>query len=301
MDLVSVVIPTHNRSSLVINAIRSVLNQTYNDIEVIVIDDASTDDTEKTIESIGINSLKYIKITNSQGGNYARNLGIESASGSYIAFLDDDDEWLPTKVEEQINVFKKNNDIGLVYTGASVIYSSKDYRYIRHPRHNGDLSKDILIRNLIGTTSSVMVKKDIIDQVGGFDNNMPALQDYDLWIRVAQVTKIEYIDKPLINYYNHDTTNQITDNVHKIEEAITKIDNKYDQLIRQLEKKVQSKRYYQRYNGFGKRKLRIGEKKEARQYFLHSFKLKPNLTSIKLLIVSIVKYDYLVKLKSIIK
>lgn len=301
MDLVSVVIPTHNRSNLVLNSINSVLNQTYTNIEIIVIDDASTDDTEINIKSLENEAIKYLKVEKSRGGNYARNLGIEKANGNYIAFLDDDDEWLPEKVEDQLNLFINDNEIGLVYTGANVIYSNKGYQYIRHPKHKGDLSKEILIKNYIGTTSSVMLKKSVIDSVGGFDNDMPALQDYDLWIRVAQYTKIDYIDKPLIKYYNHDNTDQITDNVHKIEDAIKKIDYKYEQLISQLDKNIQSRRYYQRYNGFGKRKLRIGEKKEARKYFLHSFKVKPNLTSIKFLIISIVKYDFLVRIRSLLK
>lgn len=301
MELVSVVIPTHNRSELIKNAVNSVLNQTYKNIELIIVDDASTDKTEEIVKSLDQSKIKYIKNEEAKGGNYARNLGISSSKGKYVAFLDDDDEWMPEKVADQVALFEEDQSIGLVYTGAEIIYTSKNYKYIRQPKHRGDLSKEILMRNYIGTTSSVMVKRSLLEEVGGFDNDMPALQDYDLWIRIAQVAQIGYINKPLIKYYNYTNINQITDNVHKIEKAINKIDNKYKNLIATLDKKAQEERYYQRFNGFGKRKLRIGEKKQARDYFIQSFKIKPNLTSIKFLIVSFLQYDVLVKLKSLIK
>ena len=301
MELVSVVIPTHNRSELIKNAVSSVLSQTYKNIELIIVDDASTDKTEEVVKSLDQSKIRYIKNEEAKGGNYARNLGISSSKGKYVAFLDDDDEWMPEKVADQVALFEEDQSIGLVYTGAEIIYTSKNYKYIRQPKHRGDLSKEILMRNYIGTTSSVMVKRSLLEKVGGFDNDMPALQDYDLWIRIAQVAQIGYINKPLIKYYNYTNINQITDNVHKIEKAINKIDIKYKNLIATLDKKAQEERYYQRFNGFGKRKLRIGEKKQARDYFIQSFKIKPNLTSIKFLIVSFLQYDVLVKLKSLIK
>lgn len=298
MEIVSVVIPTHNRSELIENAVKSVLKQTYTNFEIIIVDDASADNTESIVKSINSEKITYIKIKESRGGNYARNLGAKNSKGSFIAFLDDDDEWLPNKLETQMKIFAKNPQIGLIYTGAEIIY--KNNKYIREPKKEGNLSKTILMRNFIGTTSSVVVRKEIFNMAGGFDNEMPALQDYDLWIRICQITNIGFVREPLIKYYNHANINQITDNLSKIQIGIERIDHKYKELISQLSKREQKKRIFQRYNGFGKRKLRIGEKKEARKYFLESFKKTTNITSIKLYIASFFEFDMLIRLKNII-
>jgi len=301
MRVISVVIPTHNRVELLEKAVKSVLNQTYSDLEIIIVDDASTDDTESRIKRFGSDKITYFRVDESKGGNHARNIGIEKSTGEYIAFLDDDDEWMPTKLQEQMLIFKRDESIGLVYTGAEVIYTANNGKYNIIPTKKGELSKDILTYNYIGTTSSVMVRKDIINLAGRFDLEMPALQDYDLWIRICQITKIGFVKKPLIKYYIHTNTNQITNNILKNQQAIELIDKKYDNLISKLSIKMQKKRFCQRYNAVGKRKLRSGETKEAREFFLRSFKSSPNSLSVKLYIASFFDFQMLVKLKGLFR
>ncbi len=104
---VSVIIPTYNRANLVSRAIKSVLNQTYQDFEIIVVDDCSEDNTEEIVKSFNDSRIRYIKHKKNKGGSAARNTGIKRARGKYIAFLDDDDEWLPSKLEKQIMLFEK--------------------------------------------------------------------------------------------------------------------------------------------------------------------------------------------------
>lgn len=299
MNLISIVIPTHNRVNLLEKAVNSVINQNYNNFEIIIVDDASTDDTETRIKRFCSDKITYIRVDKSKGGNYARNLGIEKSKGQYIAFLDDDDEWMPTKLQEQMLIFDKDESIGLVYTGAEVIYTANNSKYNIIPTKKGDLSEDILAFNYIGTTSSVMARKGIIDQAGRFDIEMPALQDYDLWIRICQITKIDFVKKPLIKYYFHTNSNQITNSILKNQQAIEIIDKKYNNLITQLSKKKQNKRLCQRYNAAGKKKLRSGEKKEAREFFIRSFKSRPNCMSIKLYLASFFDFYILVRLKGL--
>ncbi|BFN32689.1 hypothetical protein VHTUMSATKI_28840 [Vibrio harveyi] len=296
--LVSVIIPTFNRPELLRNAIFSAISQTYKNIEVIVIDDASTEDNSGVIDTFENKTISYIRLDSSKGANYARNLGVSVSKGDYIAFLDDDDEWLESKIESQLNLIEEDPDIGLVYTGARVVDLSCDNEYFIYPKEVGDLSNKILISNYIGTTSSVLMKKSIFDQVLGFDELMPQLQDYDLWIRVSQVTKIGAISTPLINYYIHRSTTQITSSVEKNKESIEIIDRKYARLIHRLPKKLQKFRYGQRYNAMGKRILKSGDKKGARKLFVKSFLYHPNLKSLKFYIVSFLNYSFVINVKN---
>lgn len=130
-NLVSVVIPTHNRADLLPRAINSVLKQTYTNIEVIIVSDGSTDNTRDVVDSFIKNDdrVKFIEYTPSKGGNVARNKGIEASTGEYIAFLDDDDEWLLEKLKKQVEIIESDKEIGLVYTGSRIIYVNEKVEY----------------------------------------------------------------------------------------------------------------------------------------------------------------------------
>ena len=118
MAKISVVIPTHNRVDLLPRAIKSVLEQTYKDIEIVVVSDGSTDGTDEYMKQYADNpNVKYISYHPGRGGNYARNAGFDAAKGEFVAFLDDDDEWGPTKIEKQVALMEADEEVGLVYTG----------------------------------------------------------------------------------------------------------------------------------------------------------------------------------------
>ena len=188
--MISVVIPTHNRVDLLPRAIRSVQNQTYKDIEIIVVSDGSTDGTDNLMEELSKKDprIKYISYHPGHNGNYARNQGIMAAHGEYVAFLDDDDEWLPSKLEEQLKIMESDPEIGLVYTGTHSVYVDDGIEYDSYPIYQGDMSKQILYSNYIGSTTTVMLRRQIFEKSGLFDEELPAIQDYDLWIRVCQLT-----------------------------------------------------------------------------------------------------------------
>ena len=168
-QLVSVIITTHNRQELLSRAIESVLLQSYQNIECIVVDDASEDGTKEYCESI--ESINYVRISKdeSKGGNYARNLGIKNALGEYIAFLDDDDYWLPEKIEKQINLLIEKQ-CSLVFCGRKLEYVKKNaeifYRDdLPNSKYKGDLSTEILM-SICTTTSAIFVKRDMLFEVG---------------------------------------------------------------------------------------------------------------------------------------
>lgn len=299
--MISVVIPTHNRSGLLKRAVESALNQTYKEVEVIVVSDGSTDDTEEVVAAYQKNNsnVKFISVFPGKGANNARNEGIEAAEGDYVAFLDDDDEWISTKLESQLAVFKSDNSIGMVYTGINVIYVKEKLTYYSLSRKGGDLSKDILLKNVVGATPSVMIKKDILNESGYFDINMPAKQDYDLWIRVCQLTNVGFVDEPLVNYYNYSGEKQISLSTEKHERAIEIIDQKYKSLFDTLtpeEIKLQRSNYYISIANIA---LRNNNKKLGFKYAFKALKTKKNVKNIIYILSVPIPFKFLLKIKNI--
>ena len=207
MPRVSIIIPTHNRSELLSNTISSVLNQTLKDFEIIVVDDHSTDNTPNVVKSFNDTRIRYVLNDGiNSGPSVCRNLGISNASGEYIAFLDDDDEWLPKKLQTQIDVLDKSDQkVGCIYSKVIVIDKKtgkniSDYSGII--KKKGNLLSQLIIRNPIHT-STLLIRRSCIDCVGKFDEKMRYMEDRDLWIRLAMHYEFEYIDEPLTIAYYH--------------------------------------------------------------------------------------------------
>ena len=302
MVKVSVVIPTHNRADLLPRAIKSVLNQTFKDFEVIVVSDGSTDETD-TIMSEIVNSderIKYINYSPGRGGNYARNAGIKAAKGEYVGFLDDDDEWLPEKLEKQMLLFDNKKNTVLVYTGVHIIYVNEKTEYSFIPKQHGDLSHTILLDNCIGSTSTPLVRKTVFEKAGVFDNDLGALQDYDLWIRIAQYGDIEVVSEELINYYNYRGTKQVSAVTEKYEQAFAYINNKYKNLFASL---TDSENRIKQVNEFillGNKAMRNRENKKARHYYRKVLKTNFSLKNLVFYIMGFTNYDVILKLRNLI-
>ncbi|MBD3184760.1 glycosyltransferase [Candidatus Poribacteria bacterium] len=198
---VSVIIPTYNRPRWLPETIESVLNQTYSDVELIVVNDGSTDNTEEVIESYR-DKIRYIYKQNGGPGS-AVNRGIEESTGEYIARVDDDDLFMPEKVEIQVGVFQENPDVGLVASGHHIIDTEGN---ILHTKSVPDFSKHggliTMLRHCIFSQPTVMVRKECYDKVGLYKNTYA--QDYDMWIRIARCYPMKAIDKPLAMYRRHD-------------------------------------------------------------------------------------------------
>jgi glycosyltransferase involved in cell wall biosynthesis len=299
MDKISVVIPTHNRAHLLERAIKSVQAQTRAVDEIIVVSDGSTDNTDEVVNALKAKDerIRLISYQPAHNGNYARNQGLNAASGDYIAFLDDDDEWLPKKVELQLEVFAQNPEYGLVYTAQNCIFSDVDLTYITKPIGCGDLSQSIFMRNYIGNPSQVMVKAEVLEKTGGFDLELGALQDYDLWVRCCQVTKIGYVSTPCINYYNTSSTNQVSANTEKYIKARRYIAEKYKSITSSFSEPFQKKLAAHNEEKIALRCLRNGRKKDAREFALASIKIKPTKGGIEMFCASFVSYKTMLKLR----
>ena len=272
--LVSVVIPTHDRDNLLPRAIRSALNQTYSNIEIIVVSDGSTDNTDSIMKKIVSEEsrVRYISYYPGKGGNYARNTGIKAAKGDYVAFLDDDDEWHPDKIQKQIDIVAADSSIGLVCCGINSITEGVDYVTEYIPPAEYDSSKLILKKNCIGSTTTVMVQKDIFNKSGLFDEELGALQDYDLWIRICRYTHVGVVKEPCVEYYNYKSSNQVSQFTDKYEKAVKRITAKYRKSVKELSNSDKKERYIWMQLLLAKKCIRNGDPKGARKYVRKSQK-----------------------------
>ena len=220
-------------------AVNSVLDQSFQDFEIIIVDDASRDNTEKMVSGIRDKRIFYIRHEKNRGGSAARNTGIKQARGEYIAFLDSDDEWLPEKLEKQLKVFEQStNSVGLVYTG--IIKESKQRRSVHQPREN--TAQAILAENYVGTTSTPLIKKECFIKTGLFDETLPSAQDWDMWIRIAQHYEFDFVPEVLVKYYIQDDS--ITQNREAKIEAYRIISKKYNNSIKTLPKRLKAEHYF---------------------------------------------------------
>lgn len=197
--LVSVIIPTYNRKDVVIAAIESVVNQEYKNFEFIVIDDGSTDGTKEYIEEM-FPDIVVIRQEN-QGVSSARNLGIKNAKGGYIAFLDSDDRWLPNKLLRQVEYIREYPEYDICHT--EEIWYRNNIRVNPMQKHQDD-SADLFAKSLricIISTSSVLIKKTVFDDIGLYDSDLVACEDYDLWIRITAKYKVLFLAEKLVIKY----------------------------------------------------------------------------------------------------
>ena len=207
MELVTAVITTHKRAPQIVErALRSIFAQTYPNMEVIVVDDSPADfeqrpQVKETVESLG---ARYIPHDTCQGACVARNTGLANAGGTYIAYLDDDDEWKPEKIEKQLAGFTSDR-VGLVYCAHEIRNDTTGTVVIHEPKYlSGMVYEQLLPDNFIGSTSFPLLRTEALRAVGGFDPLMPSAQDFDTWLRVSQHYEVAFVRQPLVVYHIHD-------------------------------------------------------------------------------------------------
>jgi GT2 family glycosyltransferase len=197
--MVSVIIPTHDRAALVVRALRSVAAQTYADCEIVVVDDGSTDDTEAAVRATGIR-LRYLRQAHA-GVSAARNRGVATAHGDWIAFLDSDDAWSPEKLARQMAFVHAKGAVEACQT--EEIWIRDGVRVnpgTRHRKPSGDIFAPSLDLCLV-SPSAVMLRRATFERLGGFDEGLPACEDYDLWLRLAVDTPVHLVPERLVTRY----------------------------------------------------------------------------------------------------
>ncbi len=234
MPEISIILPPYNRAKTLPRAVQSILSQTFTNFELIIVDDGSNDNTTEVVRGFKDNRIKYIKIKENKGASAARNIGIKSAKGKYIAFQDSDDEWLPEKLRKQIDIFRKvSSKIGMIYTDMwEIVTKRKKYFYSPHIMPiDGIIYKKALryfIKN-IGLATAV-IKKECFDKIGLFDEELPRYIDLELFIRISKIYQFYHITEPLIKYYK--TPRNISSSFENLIKARKLILQKYSDSIK---------------------------------------------------------------------
>ena len=196
---ISVIIPTYNRKKTLARAIQSVINQSLSPFEILIIDDGSNDGTEEWVKE-NFRNIKYI-YQNNHGVSSARNIGIENAYGDWVAFLDSDDEWLPNKLFEQVKSIQSNPKIKFFHTNEIWIRNGVRVNQMKkHKKYGGYIFEKCLDICRI-SPSSVLIQKEVFDNIGVFDESLRVCEDYDLWLRITSKYPVVFLDVPLIYKY----------------------------------------------------------------------------------------------------
>lgn len=284
---ISVVIPTYNRADLLPRAIGSVLNQTFDDFELIVVDDGSTDHTHDVIQEFirADQRIRYFRRENSGSPAAPRNVGIEQATGRYIAFLDHDDEWLPTKLERQSSFFSRApSNIGFI--GCNIVIvdddTGKELRVHNLSTFMGDgFVRGVLRYNFVLTASAVMVRKEVFDKVGTFDCSLKVGDDFDMWLRISDRFGFDFAAEALVKYYIHEGnashSQDFAEATFELEKIFIKHRNKYAQY---------PDIYHRTLRQLGSKFCALGETERGRSYYIESIRSGGGTAKMRLLYLS---------------
>lgn len=270
IPIISVIIPTYNRAHLIEKTLKSTLNQSYQSFEIIIIDDGSTDNTREVLGRINDERIRCFYHEENKGTAAARNTGIKNARGEYIAFLDDDVEWLPEKLEKQIEIFKTDlPELGVVYSDSQLVINNK-MKYWKSP----EVTRGILINP--GTsdyqamnigTPTMLVKKECFEKVGLFDERFFRFIDLELLLRLSKHYHFYHIKEPLIRFYSNDGLSSDINALIKARKLL---------LERYFEKAKKNKKFLaKQYFSIGANLCLIGKVKEGRKHLIKSVKLNP--------------------------
>jgi len=272
---VSVVLPTYRRPDLLERAVASVLTQTYGDWELLVIDDNGLGTPEQAATEAALRAFTadprvvYVPQAQNRGACAARNAGIHAARGRYVAFLDDDDAWFVDKLERQVACFAASEpDVALVYGGFRRVSEEGPGEVVR-PDGRAHRWRDLLMRNGIGTTSLVMCRRTALLEVGGFDDQLPSMQDFDLYIRLAQRFPFGYVEEPLLDKHRHAGAT-----IGKDSAGILRANEVFYAKHRALFEADRGV-HHQRLRWFAFQALRAGRIGQARRLFWSAWRLRP--------------------------
>jgi glycosyltransferase involved in cell wall biosynthesis len=266
---VSIIVPTYNREKFIKRALDSVIEQTYQNFEVLVIDDGSTDNTRDVVKSYGERVCYFYQENKGIAG--ARNAGIKESSGDYIAFLDSDDYWMHGKLERQTALFREHSEYGLVASCCASVRLDGSYREKNRPGKSGWVLKDLFNKNFIRTSSAV-IKKECLEKVGFFDEELKECEEYDLWLRIAAQYPVGFINESLAVYVDNPegvSTDSLSGRLFRLKV----LEKEY--LKKKIPEKMYNRRIAETCHYIGRHYLKRGNREEGRSYLRRAQKLTP--------------------------
>jgi len=279
--LVTIVIPTYNRADKVTATVRSVLNQTYDRLEVIVVDDGSKDGTEEKLATIRDERFRYLAHQQNRGGSAARNTGLEIAQGDYLAFLDDDDRMMPDHLSAAVGKLEELSEKwGVVHSGKRIIIGDRERISLPHPSWKGEIFSKILVRGSPGM-SNCLFRYQCFKKVGKFDPNFPRHQDLEMHLRIAK----EFLYWP-IRKASIQKIEGTPPSAEKVLTAKRMLWEKFERDIKELNFTKKRQFYSQQYHRLGKFYFNECEFLQGSYWFLRGviqnpFRIKHALSSLK--------------------
>ena len=286
---VSVIILTYNRAQLLSRAIQSVLNQTYSNWELIVVDDGSTDNTRKIVEEFQKNDrrIEYIWQENFGGTSKPINTGIKVSQGEYIALLEDDDEWLPEKLEKQLEVFQNSKKENLGFVSCNILIVNEKTKAIKThniPKYNDiTFSEKPVDNKFFVSFSTPMIKREVINKVGFLDENLKFRGDKDIFLRISKKYNFDFVPTPLVKCHIHHGKN-VTEMpfYDRSLSDLLYIHRKYRDLYKKYPKICSREQ-----RSIGNLYVLLGDCRQGRKYFLRSIATYPfNFKSYQNLLLS---------------
>lgn len=267
---VSVILPTFNRAHTICRSIESIARQNFKDYELIVVDDGSTDGTEKIIERYMNDRIRYLRLDKNQGAGVARNFGIENALGEYITFQDSDDEWMPDKLNKQMDLIQRSPlDVGMIYTDMLRFYEDGRRKYFYAPEvKKGAIVNRNNVYQVYGIgQQTTLIRKECFEKIGLFDTSMPRFIDLEFFIRLTLNYNALRIPEPLVYFFE---TPGISSNYEALIKARKLILDKYNGYLKENNsfKSIEHIRIAEAY-------LKIEDLHGALKYYGKAFRLAP--------------------------
>jgi glycosyltransferase involved in cell wall biosynthesis len=276
---VSVVIPTYERPQFLKGAVQTSLGQTYENIEVIVVDDGSSEQYADEVVSEFPDNVTCIQHMENKGLSAARNTGIQESNGEYVAFLDDDDRWHKSKLARQVSALEQNETAGLATCLVAAITPDNELVHCETSAPSGDCSEELLIGNQIGTPSRVLVRQECFNEIGMFDESLPTKQDWDFYLRLCQEWNVAALEDHLCFRTVHDSMSSSVRALKRDKRAVLE---KHEDLIR--ENKAWEQAHASIAEEVGRSHLGKGELDQARNELCQSLAIP---TSRRLLLFSL--------------
>jgi glycosyltransferase involved in cell wall biosynthesis len=272
--LVTAVVTTFDRPSMAKRAVQSVLAQTYELVEVVVVEDGSRNGIDRWLEEMKLQRVRYFRHERNRGLAATRNTGIKNARGDYIAFLDDDDEWLPEKLARQVNQLRREGDsCGVVYCGALLLSEEGEVVGQNRPKLCGDIRSAIREKGLFTVPSSCVFRRAALDRVGGYDETLPSHIDHDIWLQLAREGyACSFVDECLVKVHQHHEQ-KMTDDASSRVEATRLFCTKWEDYLETWFGRWETRRYCSQFKGrvmamLGWALFDKGKRRQGLKYFL---------------------------------
>ncbi|QWV95849.1 glycosyltransferase [Geomonas nitrogeniifigens] len=274
--LVSIVTATYNMAQYLPLTVESVLGQTYQNLELIVVDDGSSDDTSEVMARFAAEPrVRYIRLERNCGQTVAKNRGLSEVKGAFVAFVDADNLWKPNKLERQLPLFVASERTGVVYSDAEYIDGSGAVLpYIERKYHDGDITAKLLLSNFVNFNSAV-VRKEVIDEVGGFDEALAMGIDWDLWLRISVRYRFRFLPEQTYSYrlWENQMSHQKVKRLKNAEKILEKFQRAYPDAV---PAKTLDEAKALLYADYALLELKNGTKSEAMTQAVRALKMRPD-------------------------